>query len=132
MSANNVAPGSVPSNQPARDIVWCLYLDALCAARANSHQVGKKFPDASRKLHSALLSLSPTYHDTWKSELTRQLKQGIIPLAVAFALKSTHGFKALAEWVDDLPTLVHDANSDLEVPVPIEARYGEDRDWYDT
>ena len=103
------------------------YLDALCAARANSELVDKKFPDASRKLHSALLSLDLTYHETWKSKLTWQLKQNWVPLAVALALKASHGCKALAEWVDDLPTLMHDPNSGLEVLLP-----GEDPHWYDT
>ena len=110
----------------------CPYLHALCAARANSELADKKFPDASHKLHSALLLLNSTYHDTWKSELTGQLKKRYIPLAVAFALKSTHGCKALAEWVDDLPTLVHDPNSGLKVWFSAEARIGEDLNWSDT
>ncbi|KAL1751020.1 hypothetical protein FB107DRAFT_222821 [Schizophyllum commune] len=124
------ATSSAPSNQPADDMVWCLYLNALCAARANSTLVGKKFSDASRTLHSALISLGPTYRDTWKSELTLQLKSQCIPLAVALALKSTHGCKALAEWVDDLPTLVLDPNSGLKVLVPLKARDGRDLNWY--
>ena len=134
MSADNAPPGSAPSNQPAddSDMVWCLYLNALCAVRANSTLVGKKFSDASRTLHSALISLGPTYRDTWKSELTLQLKSQCIPLAVALALKSTHGCKALAEWVDDLPPLVLHPNSGLKVRVPDEALFGEDLDWYDT
>ncbi|KAL1698344.1 hypothetical protein EV121DRAFT_297278 [Schizophyllum commune] len=107
----------------------CLYLNALCAARANSTLVGKMFPDASRKLHSALLSLS-TYQDAWKSELTWQLKRDWIPLAVALALKDSHGCAALAEWVDDLPALMQDPKSGLEVRVPPEVREGEDLDWY--
>ncbi|KAL1712187.1 hypothetical protein EV715DRAFT_214152 [Schizophyllum commune] len=129
MSTDNAVPSSVPSNQPADDMVWCLYLDALCAARANSELIDKKFSDASRKLHSALLSLKSTFHDTWKSELTRQLEERIIPLGVAFALKSTHGRAALAEWVD-LPTLVQDPPSGLEVRVPHEVQRGDDLDWY--
>ncbi|KAL1689541.1 hypothetical protein GGG16DRAFT_57518 [Schizophyllum commune] len=118
-----------PSDLPENDLTWCLYLNALCAACADSTLVGKNFSDASRTLHSALLSLS-TYHDKWKSKLTRQLEQRIIPLAVALALKSTHGCKALAEWVDDLPTLVQDSNSRLEVSVPFEVRSGESLNWY--
>ena len=110
----------------------CLYLNALCAARAYSKHVGKKFPDASHKLHSALLSCDPTYRDTWKSELTLQIKDQYVPLAVALALKSTHGCKALAEWVDDLPTLVQDPYSGLRVRVPPEVREGVDLEWYDT
>ena len=110
----------------------CLYLNALCAARANSTLVGKMFPDASCKLHSALLSLKSTYHDAWKSELTRRLHDGDIPLAVALALKSTHGWKALAEGVYDLPALVQDPNSGLEVLIPRAVRRGEDLNWYDT
>ncbi|KAL1725735.1 hypothetical protein EV714DRAFT_220732 [Schizophyllum commune] len=86
-----------PRNLHEFSMHHCLYLDALCAARANSELVDKKFPDASRKLHSVLLLLDPTYHETWKSELTLQLKEEHIPLAVAFALNSTHGCKALAE-----------------------------------
>ncbi|KAL1750076.1 hypothetical protein FB107DRAFT_224493 [Schizophyllum commune] len=129
MSADNAPPGSAPSNQPADNMVWCLYLSALCAARANSTLVGKKFSDASRTLHSALLSLS-TYRDTWKSELTLQLKNEFIPLAVALAMKSMHGRAALAEWVDDFPTLVQDPNSGLDVRVPFKARFCEDLDWY--
>ena len=78
-----------------------------------------------------MLTLS-TYNDKWKNELTRQLKEQFIPLAVALALKSTHGCKALADWVDDLPTLVQDPNSGLEVEVPFDAQSGEDLDWYDT
>ena len=109
----------------------CLCLNALCAARTNSTLVGKMFPDTSGKLHSALLSLS-TYHDAWKSELSWQLRVYRIPLAVAFALKSTHGSKALEQWVDDLPALVQDPNSGLKVWVPYEAQSGEDLDWYDT
>ena len=132
MSTESRLTGSALFDQHEDDMISCLYLDALCAARANSKQIGKKFPGASRMLHSALISLGPTYRDTWKSELTRQLKQGIIPLAVAFALKSTHGFKALAEWVDDLPTLVQDSNSGLEVLVLSEAQVGEHLNWYDT
>ena len=132
MSADDVVPGSVPSDQPADDMVWCLYLDSLCVARAHIAQISRKFPDASRKLHSALLSLKSTYHDTWKSQLTRRLKEGWIPLAVAFALKSTHGCKALAEWVDDLLTLMQGPSSDLKVLVPRAAREGEDLNWYDT
>ena len=128
MSADNAPPGSAPSNQPADDMVWCLYLNALCAARANSTLIDKTFPDASRKLHSALLSLS-TYHDAWKSELTWQLRVYRIPLAVAFALKSTHGSKALEQWVDDLPALVQDPNSGLEVWVANEAQEGKDLNW---
>ncbi|KAL1712193.1 hypothetical protein EV715DRAFT_297308 [Schizophyllum commune] len=118
------------SDLPAYDMSWCLYLDALCVARANSEGIDKRFPDASRALHSTLLSLKSTYRETWKSELTVQLEEYCIPLAVAFALKSTHGCKALAEWVDDLPTLVQDPNSGLMVRVPSEARFGKDLNWY--
>ncbi|KAL1750358.1 hypothetical protein FB107DRAFT_252186 [Schizophyllum commune] len=120
---------TAPSDLPEDDLTWCLYLNALCAARANSTLDGKMFPDASRKLHSALLSL-PTYHDARKSDLFWQLKRNCIPLAVGLALKSTHGYAALAEWVDDLPTLVQDARTGLEVEVPNEARLGEDLHWY--
>ncbi|KAL1689539.1 hypothetical protein GGG16DRAFT_114904 [Schizophyllum commune] len=106
------------------------YLDALCAARANSELVDKKFPDASRKLHSAMLSLDLIYHEGWKRALTLRLKVERIPLALALALKSTHGCKALAEWADDLPTLVQEPNSGLAVEVPYEVWEGEDLDWY--
>ena len=128
MSADNAPPGSAPSNQPADDMVWCLYLNALCAARANSTLVGKKFSDASRTLHSALLSLKSTYHGTWKSKLSSKLEDEFIPLAVALALKDSHGCAALAEWVDDWPSLMQD----LDVRVPDKALSGEDMNWYDT
>ncbi|KAL1749839.1 hypothetical protein FB107DRAFT_224878 [Schizophyllum commune] len=121
---------TAPSDLPENDLTWCLYLNALCAACANLRLVGKKFSDASRTLHAALISLDPTYRDTWKSELTLQLENQCIPLAVALALKSTHGRAALAEWVDDLPSLMQDRYSGLKVWVPSEARYGEDLDWY--
>ena len=132
MSTESRLTGSALFDQREVDMISCFHLDALCAARANSKQIGKKFPGASRMLHSALISLGPAYHDTWQSELTRQLKNRSIPLAVAFALKSTHGCKALAEWVDDLPTLVQDPDSGLNVWVPYEALSGEDLNWYAT
>ena len=128
MSTESRLTGSALFDQREVDMISCFHLDALCAARANSKQIGKKFPDASRKLHSALLSLS-TYHDAWKSELTWQLRVYRIPLAVAFALKSTHGSKALEQWVDDLPALVQDPNSGLEVWVANEAQEGKDLNW---
>ena len=113
-------------------MTWCLYLDALCAACAHTKVVGGKFPDASSKLHSALFSLSSTNQDTRKSKLILQPKEPWYPLAVAFALKSTHGCKALAEWVDDLPTLVQDPSFDLKVWAPSGARQGRDPNWYAT
>ncbi|KAL1724987.1 hypothetical protein EV714DRAFT_222168 [Schizophyllum commune] len=130
MSADDAVLGSVPSDQPADDMVWCLYLDSLCVARAHTAQISRKFPDASHKLRSSLLSLDSKYHETWKSELTLRLKQQWIPLVAALALKSTQGCKALAEWVDDLPTVVQDPNSGLKVRVPVEARYGDVLNWY--
>ncbi|KAL1712191.1 hypothetical protein EV715DRAFT_214141 [Schizophyllum commune] len=130
MSADDAVPGSVPSDQPADDMVWCLYLDSLSVARAHTARISRKFPDASLKLHSAFLSLKPTYHDAYKSRLIRDLKKDYIPLAVALALKSTHGCNALAEWADDLPTLVQDRDSGLRVWVPVEARFGLDLNWY--
>ncbi|KAL1749743.1 hypothetical protein FB107DRAFT_173759, partial [Schizophyllum commune] len=117
-------------NLHVNSMYHCLYLDALCAARANSELVGKRLPDASRALHSALLSLKSTYHDTCKSELTNQLKDRYIPLAVALALKSMHGREALVEWVDDLPTLVQDPKYRWKVAIPFDARCGEDLSWY--
>ncbi|KAL1676871.1 hypothetical protein EV122DRAFT_215447 [Schizophyllum commune] len=130
MSADNAVGGSIPSDQPADDVVWCLYLDALCAARATTAQISSKSPDASRKLHSTLLSLEPIHPNTWSSELTSKLENRYIPLSAALALKSTHGCKALAEWVDALPTLMQDPSSGLKVWVPVHARLGEDLDWY--
>ncbi|KAL1669926.1 hypothetical protein GGF50DRAFT_43424 [Schizophyllum commune] len=124
-SNSRIDAKSVPSDHTVDDMVWCLYLDAVCAARANSSQVGKGFADASRKLHSTLLSLKSTYHDTWKRALTRNPNRSI-PIAVALALKSTHGCEALVELVDDLPTLMQDPSSDLRVWVPDE----EDLNWY--
>ncbi|KAL1711925.1 hypothetical protein EV715DRAFT_214620 [Schizophyllum commune] len=130
MGLNNQPAGSGPRNLHAFSMHHCLYLDALCAARANSWLVDKKFPDASRKLHSTLLSLKSTYHGTWKSELTWQLKQNWVPLAVALALKDSHGCKALAEWVDDSPTLVQDPSSGVKVEVPRWAGISADLDWH--
>ncbi|KAL1676870.1 hypothetical protein EV122DRAFT_180170, partial [Schizophyllum commune] len=136
---NSMNTGYQPSDSALPDLnvydmTWCLYLDALCAARmdvcAHTKLVGGKFPDASSKLHSALLSLSSTNHDTRNSKLILQAKEPWYPLAVAFALKSTHGCKALAEWVDDLPTLVQDPSFDLKVWVPSGARQGRDPKWY--
>uniref|UniRef100_D8QK46 DUF6535 domain-containing protein n=1 Tax=Schizophyllum commune (strain H4-8 / FGSC 9210) TaxID=578458 RepID=D8QK46_SCHCM len=121
--------GSVFSDQPENVMTVYLYLDALCAARAKSKQVDTRFPDASRKLHSALRSLKPTYHNTWKQQLDRNLRRQHIPLTVALALKSTHGHEALGEWLNDLPFLVQDPGSGLEVWVPVEAREG-DLNWY--
>ncbi|KAI5885710.1 uncharacterized protein SCHCODRAFT_0238437 [Schizophyllum commune H4-8] len=100
------------------------------AARANSEQVDKKFPAASYKLHSALLSLKPTYRDMWKQQLDEHLRPRVIPLVVALALKTTHGCEALAEWVDDLPSLVQDPSSNLDISVPDEAKNDEDLNWY--
>ncbi|KAI5886707.1 uncharacterized protein SCHCODRAFT_02518204 [Schizophyllum commune H4-8] len=74
-----------------------LYLNALCAARANSKEVDGEFPDASRKLHSVLLSLKPTYSWWCKRKLEGRLKDRDMPLAVALALRSPHGLEALAE-----------------------------------
>ncbi|KAL1724596.1 hypothetical protein EV714DRAFT_278536 [Schizophyllum commune] len=129
MSSDNQPPNLALSDLPADDMTWCLYLDALCAARAHTAHISSKFPDASRKLHSALLSLRPTYHDTWKSQLAQRFEERCIPLAVALALKVSHGCNALAEWVDDLPAVVQDPNSGLSVLVPLEALGGGDLNW---
>ncbi|KAI4527771.1 hypothetical protein K525DRAFT_185713 [Schizophyllum commune Loenen D] len=122
--------GLALSNQPQDVIFQALYLDAFCAARAHTAHISSVFPDASRTLHSALLSLRPTYHDTWKSQLAQRFEKRCIPLAVALALKDSHGCNALAEWVDNLPAVVQDPNSGLSVWVPVEARFGEDLNWY--
>ncbi|KAI5885713.1 uncharacterized protein SCHCODRAFT_02644174 [Schizophyllum commune H4-8] len=115
------------SDQPEDVMTDYLYLDALCAARAESKQVDTKFPDASRKLHSAVLSLKPTKYGTWKQQqLDRISSHRGIPLAVALALKSTHGLQAL----DELPFLVQDPRPDANVLVPDEAREGQDLNWY--
>ncbi|KAL1717746.1 hypothetical protein EV715DRAFT_202667 [Schizophyllum commune] len=127
---------SEPSHSAISDLsadvmIRCLYLDALCAARAHTAHISSKFPDASRKLHSALLSLKPPTHNTLKSQLIEVLKTPYhIPFTVALALRSTHGRAALAEWVDDLPTLMQDPGSGLQVWALDKAREGEGLNWY--
>ncbi|KAL1669925.1 hypothetical protein GGF50DRAFT_85215 [Schizophyllum commune] len=116
--ATQLSKSMTPTDLPAYDLTWFLYLDALYAACANSNLVDKRFSDAS------------PYHGSWNSALNSGLEDESIPLAVALALKSTHGRKALAEWMDDVPTLVQDPTSGLVVQVPTLVSFGIDQDWY--
>ncbi|KAL1712190.1 hypothetical protein EV715DRAFT_214145 [Schizophyllum commune] len=107
------------------DVTQCLYLDSLCAARVNTGQINSKFPNASHRLHSALLALKPTYHDMWRRKLLHALRYGhYFPLVAALSSKSAHGYKVLVEWLDDLPM------PELRLRVPDEAREGTDLNWY--
>ncbi|KAL1679578.1 hypothetical protein EV122DRAFT_183519, partial [Schizophyllum commune] len=96
-NSNHQPAGSESQSDEADNLVWCVWLDVISAARAGTVENDARSSDASGLLHQTLLSRKAKYHDTWSGAISTFRRP--LPLILGIALNSPQGWAVLVDLV---------------------------------